>query len=199
MKPSQDTKNNIYDLTYGEYVDLVLGDDSVLNLDPSIAADERAKHRQRVMLEFSELSGGKEFEVGIRTNLDQMKLNVELLGLTLAQNVFLTSYSEEAFEFLKMLHVVKKETDYPSTLEEVEAIVGKIKSKLASLQIELAELGSGGSTSNPKPTRRDFIRLLATLIRYTKTGLTFDTNAAVIAELLYQMKREADKTINTSR
>jgi hypothetical protein len=193
-------KDSVYELTFGQYVEVVLGNVAFLVEAQDATIEEIASARQIIIAEFSELAGGVEFEVSLKYDIKERQMQLQLLGLNLSKKILTISYDEPTFDFLKEMGIIAKDVKYPSTVKELESILSRISNKIASAEIELLELEvHNKQTENVrdgKPKKKEFVKLLANLVRFTKTNISFDTNAAVVAELVNHMKRAQEEAEN---
>lgn len=186
--------DSIYDLTYGQYVEVVVGDFTFLALANDVTTEELDNARKTIMAEFAEATGNYDFISSMQLSTKQMKQHLKLMGLLLSSSILSTVYSMETFDYLKDIRIIHKNTPYPSTVSELEGITRKIHAELERTKIDVAETDAQAkklqqpTTDKPLNRRREFIKLLASVSQFVKYSVTLDTNCAIVAEYVNQMR-----------
>lgn len=186
--------DDICDITFGQYADVVLGNTKVLAIADDVTDKELENARQLIMVEFADASGDYSYMAASQTQLRYAKLNLKYLGLLLSMTMLDLNYEESTFEYLKDVGIIKRKEDYPTTVEELRKITNRINSELTRLKVNIDELDArmknvNKGVDNKKATRKDFVKLLASVSQYLKFNVDFDTNCAVVAEYVNRLKQ----------
>jgi len=196
-------KGSIYDITFGEYVELALGNFRILTSDETIPDEELTTIRQIILAQFAEATGDYNFIATMQASAKSMKLGLKLLGLTLSEKLLTVMYSPETWGFLQEHGIISKSARYPSSIKEVEDAVSRIKSEISITKIDLAELEAIETKSRenePERTENDirsgFTKLLASVSQYVKFSVTHETNCAVVAEYVNRLRKYQESQEN---
>ena len=186
--------DDICDITFGQYADVVLGNTKVLAIADDVTDKELENARQLIMVEFADASGDYSYIAASQTQLRYAKLNLKYLGLVLSMGMLDLNYEESTFEYLKEVGIIKRKEDYPTTVEELRKITNRINSELTRLKVNVDDLearikNNNKGADNKKATRKDFVKLLASVSQYLKFNVDFDTNCAVVAEYVNRLKQ----------
>ena len=185
-------RDSVYELTFQEYVNVVLGDISILDIAKDVTDEERNAVRSIIMAEFAEITGNYDYISTVQTQYKRMKLGLKHMGLVLSSKILTVMYDKSTFDYLKEIRIISKNTEYPATLDELNEIINKIEIAINGLNVDIAEeeaLLEKSKQENPaeKPSRKSFIKLLASVSQFVKFNVTFDTNAAIVAEYVNRM------------
>lgn len=197
-------KDSIEEITFEDYVNVVLGDFSSIAIAEDITLEECESTRTVLMAEFAEATGDYDYLTSTASQYKLMRLSLKQMGMILAHSILSASYDADIFDFLKKQRVIPADIPYPSTQDELDNVLKQIHVEVEFLNIEIAENTPKipeKEKTDEKVTRRPFIRLLASVSQYVKFNVTFDTNCAVVAEYVsrlrqYQQEQENKKTTN---
>jgi hypothetical protein len=183
----------VYEFTFGEYVDIVLGDYRPLTISEEATDTEKVNARTLIMAEFADMTGDYTHIANMSSQYKLMRLNLKLLSLNLSERILSVMYDSNTFDYLIQIRVIPKNTSYPSTSKELEVIIDQIKSAISLTQFDINEeeaiTKSNVDTKAQEPlTKKPFIKLLASISQFLKFGITFETNCAVVAEYVNRMR-----------
>lgn len=189
-------KITIYDLSFGQYVNLVLGDYSVLGIQEA-TPDVLETERSVIMSEFASLTGDITYISDMTAKYKQMKLNLKLLGLSLGQKVLQVNYHPDTLEYLKEIKVIPKNTQYPTTQSELQRILDRIDVEIGRTRIDIDEIEAlnplENGQQNTATDKGAFTKLLAAVSMFVKFSVTWETNAAVVAHYVNSMRAQTEK------
>lgn len=191
-------KSTIYEISFGEYVEAVVGNVSVLGVSPNVTDEELTEARKKVMCEFADLTGDLNYINQMQVNTRIMKLGIKIMELTIAYNLLSLNCTHENFKMLKDLGIIPSNAKFPTTIDELTAVLKRVKSKSDILNIDIQELQQQveqkeDSGKEKKHERKDFIGLLASVSQFIKFGVGFDTNCALIAEYTKRLKEYSER------
>lgn len=189
-------KSSIHDITFDEYVKLALGDISVISgKDADI--EQVYLSRQLILAEFAENTGNYAYNIALTSNIQEAQLKLKLTGLILASSILRMTYDTGTFDYLKNVKIIGKNVGYPKTNSELERILHKIDVQAEFLKVDILDIEAQKSkdtdVKNTKEiTRKDFVRLLASVSGYLKFNVPFDTNCAIVAEFINNMRQHSE-------
>lgn len=197
-------KESIFDITFGEYVELAIGNFRILTSDPNVPDEKLQTVRQMIIAEFAETAGDYAYVATMQTSAKIMRLNLKLLGLTLSEQLLGIMYSPDTWSFLQEQGIISRTSPYPSKVADVEKAVAAIRSEISVTRMDIAELealqektetdddtldGEHHKKYTEKRIRAGFTRLLASISQYVKFGVTYETNCAVVAEYVNRLRK----------
>lgn len=194
-------KDSIYDITYLEYVEAVTGDISVLKLSDDVTQEELESARKILMCEFAEISGNYEYIYTMESEAKKMKLGYRIMELSIASAMLQLSCDHVIFESLKNSRIIPKSVQFPKSTEERNKILKRINTKIEVLHVDVAEIQQQINSTHEeasnrpkgKASKRDFIKLLASVSQFLKFNVGFETNCAVVAEYLNSLRLQNEK------
>lgn len=197
-------KDRIEDISFGNYVDVVMFKYDGICIADDVTEEEKLNARSMLMAEFADMVGDIDYIASVQEQFKTMRLSLKQLMLELGQKVLQLTYNEEVFDFLKRERLIPRNAQYPNTPEELAEVINLMRNEVEFINVELAEntvksKNSGSTETADKPSKRTFIKLLASVSQFVKFNVTFETNCAVVAEYVarlqeYQREMERNKT-----
>lgn len=194
LSPTYDKriKDSIDEITFEDYVKVVLGDFSSITISKDVTEEEKQTARSVIMAEFADATGDLDYMAYAASQVKLMRLTLKQTGLILAHKILGAAFDPDIFDFLKEQRIVQKNTEYPETLEQLQNVLSLINNEIEFLNIEISESQKKeDKQENGKaelPSKRVFIRLLASVSQFVKFNVTFDTNCAVVAEYISRLR-----------
>lgn len=193
-------KSSITQITFGEYVELAVGNFSLLALSENVNEEELRNARQLILAEFAEATGDLSFIASMQSSAKRMRLGLKLMGLNLSERILEIAYNEDTLKYLKEINVVDSRTKYPETPAELNDIVQKIRAEINLTKLDLSELNAlEDKREDDKPEltensiRKSFVKLLASVSQYVKFNVTYDVNCAQVAEYVNRLRQYQDE------
>lgn len=189
-------KAAIEDITFGDYVKVVFNDFSTVCIANDVTEEEKQSARSIILAEFADAVGDIDYIASVQAQYKQMRLSLKQLMLIMTKNILQITFDNDSFEYLKTLRLIPRNSKYPSTLSELNKLLDIIQSEISLISIDIADTQvsdkkTSENTDKPyKPSKRNFIKLLASVSQFVKFNVTFETNCAVVAEYVARMKQQ---------
>ena len=186
-------KDELYKLTYEEYIELCLGNTSVLIVSGTPDEETLNKVKEQLLLEFQTVAGNFDLQSNVHLSFKSMELQLELVSLQFC--IKLIDADVEIDKVKDYLTSKKLFTGYKlETYQDRAKLIRWLNSRCMNIstQIKTLEKTVGDKkekNEDKKPERADFIRLLVSVSQFLKFEIKFDVNCAVFAEYVNRMQQ----------